>query len=114
MGKRLTTIIAGVAVLALVVVAVVALATQTGEASAQVAQPDNGSAVGASVQTDDAAQDCGECAGQAEGAQGSGNGASPECPSSGAAQDCPSVDAQDGQTSGQAGQSGDGEACCPY
>ena len=34
MGKRLTTILAGVAVLALVVVAVVALATQTGQAAA--------------------------------------------------------------------------------
>ena len=111
MGKRLTAIVAGVAVLALVVVAVVALATQTGPASAQVAQPDTGAAVGASVQTDAAGQDCGDCAGQAEGAatQGSGDGAAQECTG------CDAQGAQaDGQTAGQAGQSGDGEACCPY
>ncbi len=111
MGKRLTTIVAGVAVLALLVVAVVALATQTGQASAQVAQPDTGAAVGASVQTDPAGQDCGDCAGQAEGAVTQGS-------SDGAAQDCTGCEAQGGQTggqtSGQSGQSGDGEACCPY
>lgn len=106
MGKRLTTIIAGVAVLALVVVAVVALATQTGQASAQVVQPDTGAAVGASVQTDAAGQDCGDCAGPAEGVSAQGSAA--------AAQECPGCDAQGAQTDGQTGQSGDGEACCPY
>lgn len=115
MGRRVTTLVAGVAVLTLILVAVVALATQTGQASAQAGQPDAGTAAGASVQTDAAVQDCGGCAGQGQGAQGSGN-SSPECPGTGAVQECPGADAQGGQTgaqtSGQAGGSGDG-GCCP-
>jgi hypothetical protein len=93
----------------------VALTTQTGQASAQAGQPDTGAAVGASSQTDAAGQDCGECAGQGQGAQqGSGDGASQECPGDGAAQECPGGNAQGGQTSGQTGASDDGESCCPY
>jgi hypothetical protein len=107
MGRRLTGIVAGAAVLALVIVAVVALATQTGQASAQTGQADTGVAVGASAQTDAAGQDCGDCAGPSQGAAGGST--------DGTIQECPGYDTQAGrQPSGQTGNSGDGEACCPY
>jgi hypothetical protein len=59
MGKRITTIVAGVAVMALVVAAIVALSTQTGQAAA--AGSDKAATSGAAVQQCPTGQDCGGC-----------------------------------------------------
>lgn len=107
MGRRLTTILAGIAVLALVVLAVVALTTQTGQASAQAGQSSNGAA---SVQPGAGGQECGDCPGQVQGAaaEDPGDGApAPDCDGCGVQQD-----AVQGAAEGDA--QGDGGGCCPY
>jgi len=95
MGRRLRTIIAGLAVVALIVVAVVALTTQPGEASAQIGVQGTSAAT---TQRGSASQDCDECTGQGD-AQGSGDGAARGCDRCGA------------QSTGQAGDSGGGDSC---
>ena len=78
MGRRITTIVAGVAVMALVVAAIVALTTQTGQAAAA---PDKAATAGATAQDCPTGQDCGGCAAQ-------GAGAATQQTEDGAAQDC--------------------------
>lgn len=110
MGKRLTTIVAGVALVALVVLAVVALTTQAGQASAQAGQPDP---IAGSAQGGPGGQECVACPGQIESgaAQDPVDGAAPDCAGCGVQQDAGQGGAQSGARSDGPD---DGGGCCPY
>jgi hypothetical protein len=103
MSRRITTVVVGVAVMALVVAAIVALMTQTGQAAVA---PDK-AATAAAAQDCPAGQDCGGCASQGAGAtttQQAGDGA---------AQDCDGCSGGSGASvGGQTTGSGSGD-CCP-
>lgn len=106
MSKRITTIVAGIAVMALVVAAIVALTTQTGQAAGA---PDKAATAGATAQDCPTGQDCGGCDAQ-------GAGAATQQTDDPAAQDCSGCGVESGasQGAGQSSESGDSGDCCPY